>query len=80
MPLLHNYYKSDYRAALQNWDLAQGENGEIYIANGKGLLRYDGNLWSLTALPSNAIARSVLVDGGRVYVGAYKEFGYFERD
>ena len=80
MPVIHNYGKADYGAALQNWDITQGSNGEIYIGNGEGVLCFDGYFWSLTPLPSRTVARSVLADGKRLYVGTYLDFGYMERD
>lgn len=80
MPIVHNYHKSDYMGALQNWDIAQGVNGEIYVGNTDGLLCFDGYNWTLTPLPGDGIVRSVMTDGRRVYVGSYKEFGYFERN
>ena len=80
MPVIHNYGKADYDAALQNWDITQGSNGEIYIGNGEGVLCFDGYTWSLTPLPSRTVARSVLADGKRLYVGTYLDFGYMERD
>ena len=80
MPIVHNYHKSDYMGALQNWDIAQGVNGEIYVGNTDGLLCFDGYNWTLTPLPGDGIVRSVMADGRRVYVGSYKEFGYFERN
>ena len=77
LPVLHNYTKSDYGGALQNWDISQDGQGRLWVGNSAGLLSYDGYSWDLTRLPGNAVARSVLCDGGRVYVGAYREFGYF---
>lgn len=80
MPVIHNYGKTDYHAALQNWDITQGSNGEIYIGNGEGVLCFDGYTWSLTPLPNRTVARSLLMDGERLYVGSYQDFGYMERD
>ena len=80
MPLLHNYSKADYHAGLQNWDLAQGRRGEVYVGNGQGVLCYDGYLWTLSALPGGAVARSLMMAGDRLYVGTYMDFGYMERD
>ncbi|MBR1474053.1 MAG: hypothetical protein IJ613_00565 [Muribaculaceae bacterium] len=79
-PVLHNYGKADYQAALQNWDITQGSNGEVYVGNGAGVLRYDGYFWSLTTLPGNAVARSLLATRQRVYVGTYQDFGFLEQD
>ncbi|MDO4510869.1 MAG: hypothetical protein Q4B68_03505 [Bacteroidales bacterium] len=77
LPVLHNFGKKDYGAALQNWDVSQGPNGEIFVGNGKGLLRYDGFTWTYTSLPSGGVIRSVMADAERVYVGTYRDFGYF---
>lgn len=78
-PVLTNYSSLTYGAALQNWAIAQGRNGEMYFGNGEGVLAYDGYWWSKYQLPGNAVARSLLSVGNRLYVGSYEEFGYMER-
>lgn len=45
MPIVTNYTAKDYQAGLQNWALAQGENGEMYIGNNTGLLCFDGYIY-----------------------------------
>ena len=80
LPLIHNYGKVDYEAGLQNWDLTQGPGGEIYVGNAQGVLCFDGYGWTLTSLPSKTVARSLMMDGHRLYVGTYLDFGYMERD
>ena len=78
VPVISHFSSLDYHAGLQNWDIAQGANGEIYVGNNEGVLRFDGYNWTKTTLPGKLIARSVLVDGKRTYVGSYEEFGYLE--
>jgi len=80
MPIITNYTASHYNAGLQNWALAQGKNGEMYIGNNTGLLCFDGYTWSKYQMPGNQLVRSILIDGDRIYVGAYEEFGYFGRN
>lgn len=82
MPIITNYNSATYNAGLQNWCCTQDLNGEIYIANNTGLLRFDGYRWEHFTIPDNQTVRSVLADHstGRIYVGAYHEFGYFEPD
>lgn len=80
MPIVTNYAAADYNAGLQNWSCTQGENGDIFIGNNTGLLRFDGYRWERIEMPGNRIVRSVLADADRIYVGAYREFGYFEPD
>ena len=80
MPIVTNYTAKDYQAGLQNWALAQGENGEMYIGNNTGLLCFDGYTWSTYQMPGNQLVRSILIDGDRIYVGTYEDFGYFSRN
>lgn len=80
MPIITNYTAGNYNAGLQNWALAQGENGEMYIGNNTGLLCFDGYTWNKYQMPGNQLVRSILIDGDRIYVGTYEEFGYFSRN
>ena len=80
MPIVTNYTAKDYQAGLQNWALAQGKNGEMYIGNNTGLLCFDGYTWSKYQMPGNQLVRSILIDGDRIYVGTYEDFGYFSRN
>ena len=77
VPLVRSYAKDDYRSDSENWDVSPGPDGRIYVGNNRGLLSYDGYSWQLTTLPQNKVARSLLLDGDRLYVGSYQEFGYF---
>ncbi|MGN1245986.1 MAG: hypothetical protein ACI4UN_05065 [Muribaculaceae bacterium] len=80
MPIVTSYAAADYNAGLQNWSCAQGENGDIFIGNNTGLLRFDGYRWERYTIPNRQIVRSILADGNRIYVGTYREFGFFEPD
>ena len=80
VPVISNFSSLDYHAGLQNWAIAQGRNGEMYVGNNEGVLTFDGYNWTKTPLPENTTARSLLVDGRRIYVGSYEEFGYFEQN
>ena len=78
-PIVRNYTVSDYSAGAQNWDVVQDRRGVMYIGNNKGLLEFDGHTWTLHELPTRGVVRSVYVgDNGKIYVGSYEEFGYFE--
>ena len=79
-PVVRNFSVPDYHAGRQNWAVAQDAEGVIYFGNNKGMLEYDGNSWTLHELPQKEIVRSIHVGkDGRIYVGSYEEFGYFER-
>src|SRR3546814_7530038 len=80
-PFITNYSKREYKAANQNWSVAQAPNGILYVANSEGLLEFDGSQWTLMELPDATIVRSVAIDPtGRIYTGSYQEFGYWEEN
>jgi len=84
IPPVYNYTTGNYKAGNQNWNIAQGSNGEIYFGNNNGLLSFDGVNWNLHKLPNNLSVKSILVahdsSPERIYVGSFEEFGYFEQD
>ncbi|MFP9117738.1 triple tyrosine motif-containing protein [Flavobacterium sp. RNTU_13] len=78
LPKIINYKKSDYLGGAQNWEMGQDSRGNMYFANTEGMLQYNGTSWTKYPIP-NATVRSLKVDkSGRIYVGGYNEFGYFE--
>lgn len=80
-PFIINYSKLDYRAGRQNWMIDQAANGRMYFANNDGLLEFDGFNWDLYPLTKGTLVRSVFVaDNGKIYVGGFNEFGYFQPD
>ncbi len=80
LPPIQNFSPNDYKAENQNWGIAQALNKNIYIANNKGLLEYNGASWTIYKSPNNTIFRSVAVKGNRIYTGCYKEFGYWQKN
>ena len=81
LPVIKNFTKQEYNAGTQSWAIAQRSDDELYFANNNGLLQFDGVNWRTYPLPNYSIVRSILIgDGGRIYVGGFNEFGYFEPD
>lgn len=78
MPV-RNFTMSDYGGSAQNWDAVEDARHRVYVANGSGVLCYDGAVWSLHQLSNYTAVRSLLYDTatGRVYAGGTEEFGYF---
>lgn len=79
-PVLNYFTSLQYKAGLQNWSLTQSPDGEIYVANNSGLLCYDGQRWTCTPMSGNITVRSVFYDEGKIYVGGFKEFGFFKKN
>ncbi len=80
LPPIYNYRLSEYKGASKNWDVSANANGELFVANNKGLLHFNGEQWTLNKLPNNTIIRSVECIGDRVYTGSYEEFGYWTKN
>jgi len=80
LPKIINYKKSEYNGGSQNWDIGQDKNNNLYFANTSGLIQFNGTSWGISTLPNKTV-RSLKVDvSGKIYVGGYNEFGYFETD
>jgi len=78
---VHQFAKSEYRAGSQNWSVDVDQQGVVYVANNEGLLVYDGVKWQLFRAQGQYIVRSVYASpDGRIYVGSYEEFGYWQKD
>ncbi|MGV6846127.1 MAG: LuxR family transcriptional regulator [Lutibacter sp.] len=80
IPPIINFSSKDYQAENQNWAIDQDKNDFIYVANNKGLLKYNGASWQLFPSPNQSIIRSVKVIGNKIYTGCYMEFGYWDAD
>ncbi len=79
LPDIRNYSKTAYKGGTQNWDINQDSNGNIYFANNEGLLQFDGSSWRTYNLPNSSEIKTVKIDAsGKIFVGGYNEFGYFE--
>jgi len=80
IPPIQVFTQQDYQAEDQNWDISQDQEGIVYFANNKGLLRYNSARWELFPSPNQSILRSVKVIDDRIYTGCYMDFGYWEED
>ncbi|MCY4253494.1 MAG: Two component regulator three Y domain-containing protein [Flavobacteriaceae bacterium] len=79
-PPIYNYSSLDYGAGNKNWGLALNEKGELFVANNRGLLHFNGVTWSLHELPNKTIVRSVVVKGDSIFTGSYEEFGFWIKE
>lgn len=80
-PLVRNWSTADQDAGRQNWGITQDNDGVIYLANQSCLLEFDGFTWKQIMLPGKANVRSVAISpSGDIFVGSYKEFGYFSKE
>ena len=76
IPLIKNFSPEEYSAEPQNWQVSQGKDGVMLIANNSGLLEFDGVSWRLMTVPKN-LTRSVgVAQDGQVYLGSVGDLGY----
>lgn len=79
LPEIRNYSKFDYNGGTQNWNIDQDKNGNLFFANNNGLFQFDGISWTKHLLPNSNSVRSFKIDDfGKIYIGSYNEFGFFE--
>lgn len=76
----HNYDVRDYRADLQNWDIALDHtNGYVLVANNNGLLRFNGNNWALYTVPGDKGLRALCLTDSCLYSAGVGNLGYWQR-
>ncbi|MFV0391344.1 MAG: hypothetical protein ACK5KP_05610 [Paludibacteraceae bacterium] len=79
-PVVTQFNKKDYNAGNQNWSVAQDSRGILYFENNIGLMQFDGSNFKLFKMPNSSAVRAVYIDkADRIYVGSFREFGYFEK-
>ncbi|MCZ8227727.1 triple tyrosine motif-containing protein [Flavobacterium sp.] len=79
LPDIKNYTRADYKGGTQNWNIDQDKNGNLYFANNNGLFQFDGTTWRNYKMSNADAIRCLKIDpSGKIYVGGYNEFGYFE--
>ncbi len=78
-PFITNYYSKDYKGHSQNWSAIQDDRGFMYIANGNGILVYDGKNWEMISVPNNVTIRDFAKDkNGLIYAAGINELGYLQ--
>lgn len=80
LPPVSKYSTEVYKADNQNWNITQNRDKDIFFANSKGLLKYNGEKWDLFSSPNKTILRSVYADGNVIYSGAYMDFGVWKKE
>ncbi|MEO0423082.1 MAG: diguanylate cyclase [Pseudomonadota bacterium] len=73
-------FRPDLDLYPQYFSVAQGPDGMVYVGHENGVLRFDGNRWSMIEVASRGPVRALHRDmRGRVWVGGSECFGYLER-
>jgi signal transduction histidine kinase/ligand-binding sensor domain-containing protein len=79
--LIRNFAPRDYQGHAQNWAIVQDHRGVMYVANGSGVLEYDGVRWRSIETTARSAVRTLAVGpDGTVYVGSSGDFGRLAPD
>lgn len=77
IPIINNYTPVDYKGYSQNWSVIQNDNGVLLVANGDGILIYDGATWEKIILPNYATPlRFLKGKNGIIWVSGFSEIGF----
>ena len=80
-PYIKNYFPSEYKAHVQNFDVVQDSRGIMYFANFRGILEFDGQTWRTIQTSKISQVTALAIDStGTIYVGAAGEIGFLHPD
>jgi len=76
LPFINTYYPKTYGGEAQCWSLTHGPLGRIFVANGAGILQFDGINWKLIKANNEADMLSIASDSsGNLFAGGDRTFG-----
>ena len=79
-PFINNYSYQEYGGGPVNWWEIEDEKGNMYFANGAGVLQFDGVNWKLIPVDNNGARCLVKDENGVIHVGGIGNFGYLKPD
>ena len=78
---VQNFAPNEYGAHAQNWAVTQNHDGLVYVANGGGILEYDGVGWRLIpSLHHQRVLSLQTSSDGTIYTGGIGQIGYLAPD
>ncbi|MGC6480516.1 MAG: two-component regulator propeller domain-containing protein [Flavobacteriaceae bacterium] len=78
-PPIENFLPEVFSGENQTWSITQASNDNIYFANHRYLLEFNGNHWNKYRTEGFEQMRKVFAHNERVYTGGYMTFGYWEK-
>ncbi len=79
-PPYRDFRPTDYLGHPQVFDVLQGADGFIYLANVQGILQYDGVRWMHHQAPLTYTYRLALDPENRIWAAGLDRVGYYETD
>ncbi len=78
-PYINDYIPEIEDVSFENYSIVTGEKGTIYIANPKGIIKYDGINWELFPAPFSPVILSYDNKNSRLLVGGEGGYGYLQK-
>ena len=79
-PITKVHSRADYGQHDQNWDIMQADNGLMYVANGYGLMEWDGERWRTYLTPGKTRLRAITKwRDGQIYTGTTNDLVYYRQ-
>ncbi len=75
-----NYSYREYRSEPINTMIDEDSRGCIYVANGFGVLEFDGASWKVIRTPSALVLSLAIDDDGMIYIGGRSRIGFLTPD
>jgi len=77
--LRRDFQESEVGVSSRTFDLREDDFGNLLLCNADGLVRYTGAEWQVVSAFGESPLFSILpMSDGRIYVGSFFDFGYFE--
>lgn len=81
IPVIQHFTPDMYNAKADNYCFVQDRRGFMYVANGAGVLEFDGVRWRLISMANRSAAKWLTLDeDGTIYVCGQGEFGKLQAD
>lgn len=80
-----HHFMSNYQHEFENIDnhnadILQNNDGILYFANRKGILKFDGGHWELITTPVSAYALALSQSGDSTFVGGKHKIGFISKN
>jgi len=79
-PFFRNIKAMEYGGHNRNFDVSCNDNGQVYVANFEGLLKWNGSDWSIIHTPGISRIITLYQNNDRLWFGGNNVFGYIDKD
>jgi serine phosphatase RsbU (regulator of sigma subunit) len=78
--LLLTHFKESREIEDQNWAICQDNNNVMLFANRKGILTFDGEVWTSVRIPTIPYSMQADPGSGKIFIGGENSYGFLDKD